>query len=99
MFHKDRILFVRYIIFCTLMCMMSGGEAGADPFAAIAEKINITTQGVLKIGTVACGLSGAILLLQAIFGRINYRWGISLVGAALLMASFEFVMQFIIGAA
>lgn len=96
LFIKDRLIGLSVLI-VFIICALWTVELWADPFQAIAEKINITTRGVLKVGSVACGLSGAILLLQAIFGRINYRWGISLLVAALLMASFEFVMQFILG--
>ena len=67
----------------------------ADPFGAVAQKVSSTTKGILKIGAVACGLSGAILILQGVFGRLNFRWGISFVIAALLLASFDYVIDFV----
>ena len=67
----------------------------ADPFGAVAQKVTSTTKGILKIGAVACGLSGAILILQGVFGRLNFRWGISFFIAAILLASFDYVIDFV----
>lgn len=69
----------------------------ADPFSAVAEKVSTTTKGVLKIGSVGCGLAGALLILQAVFGRFNFRWGISFIIASILLASFEYVVVFLVG--
>lgn len=69
----------------------------ADPFSAVADKVSSTTKGILKIGSVGCGLAGALLILQAVFGRFNFRWGISLGIAAILLASFEYVVGFLVG--
>ena len=68
---------------------------GADPFAAVAQKISSTTKGLLKIGAVGCGLVGALLIIQGIFGRLNLKWGVSFVVAAILLASFDYVIDFI----
>ena len=87
-----------YGLIGTLSWIYLGGDpAWADPFAVVADKVNSTTKGLLKIGSVACGLAGALLILQAVFGRFNFRWGISFVVAALLLASFEYVMTFLTG--
>ena len=69
--------------------------ACADPFAAVAQKISSTTKGILKIGAVGCGLVGALLIIQGIFGRLNLKWGVSFVIAAILLASFDYVIDFI----
>lgn len=70
----------------------------ADPFAAVADKVTNTTKGILKIGSVACGLAGALLIIQAVFGKLNFRWGISFVVAAILLASFDYVLNFLTSA-
>lgn len=70
-------------------------SVGADPFVAVAEKIKSTTTGLLKIGAVGCGLVGALLIIQGIFGRLNLKWGVSFVIGAILLASFEYVITFI----
>ena len=70
-------------------------SALADPFAAVAQKISTTTKGLLKIGAVGCGLVGALLIIQGIFGRLNLRWGVSFVIGAILLASFDYVIDFV----
>ena len=72
-------------------------DVDADPFSAVAEKVSHTTKGILKIGSVGCGLAGALLILQAVFGKFNFRWGISFVIASILLASFEYVIGFLTG--
>ncbi len=67
----------------------------ADPFAAVAQKISSTTKGLLKIGAVGCGLVGALLIIQGIFGRLNLKWGVSFVIAAIMLASFDYVIDFV----
>ena len=79
-------------IFCLLV-----HQVGADPFSVVADKVSHTTKGILKIGSVGCGLSGALLILQAVFGKFNFRWGISFVIASILLASFEYVIGFLTG--
>jgi len=69
----------------------------ADPFSVVAEKVTHTTKGILKIGSVGCGLAGALLILQAVFGKFNFRWGISFVIASILLASFDYVIGFLTG--
>ncbi|MBS0184789.1 MAG: hypothetical protein JSS34_00300 [Proteobacteria bacterium] len=79
-------------IFCLFFHHVS-----ADPFSVVAEKVSHTTKGILKIGSVGCGLAGALLILQAVFGKFNFRWGISFVIASILLASFEYVIGFLTG--
>ena len=87
------LLALTLVLIC--VCWLFPEIALADPFGAVAQKVSSTTKGILKIGAVACGLSGAILILQGVFGRLNFRWGISFVIAAILLASFDYVIDFV----
>lgn len=100
-FPYSKDLNVNKIIFwgvCILFFLYLSEAAFADPFEAVADKVTNTTKGVLKIGSVACGLAGALLIIQAVFGKLNFRWGISFVIAAILLASFDYVLDFLTSA-
>ena len=91
-------MLLQYLGFIALLTCISWifpESALADPFAAVAQKISTTTKGLLKIGAVGCGLVGALLIIQGIFGRLNLRWGVSFVIGAILLASFDYVIDFV----
>lgn len=91
--NRNQILLLSISLVC--MYWLFPEFALADPFGAVAQKVTSTTRGILKIGAVLCGLTGALLIVQAICGRLNFKWGITFAIAAILLTSFDYVIDFV----